>query len=64
MRASTSFVTRPAARTAWLSLAAGALALTIWGLTLFANPQPATDLAQRPALEMQLADGGGGKPTG
>ena len=51
-------------RTAWLSLAAAALALTVWGVTTFATPQPATDLVQRPNAGMQLADGGGGKPTG
>lgn len=52
------------ARTAWLSLAAAALALTVWGVTTFAAPQPATDLAQHPNAGMHLADGGGGKPTG
>ena len=49
-------------RTAWLSLAAAALALTVWGVTLLAGPQPATDLAQRPTPGLQLADGGGTKP--
>ena len=51
-------------RTAWLSLAAAALALTVWGVTLLSPPQPATDLAQRPTPGMQLADGGGPQPNG
>jgi len=50
------------AHTAWLSLAAAALALTVWGVTLISAPQPATDLAQRPNAALQLADGGGSKP--
>ena len=50
------------AHTAWLSLAAAALALTVWGVTLFSHPQSTPDLAQRPTPGLQLADGGGTKP--
>ena len=44
MRASTTSTTR----TAWLSLLAGALALTVWGETLLTAAQPAPELSQRP----------------
>ena len=59
MRASTTSTTR----TAWLSLLAGALALTTWGETLLTAAQPAPELSQRPHPGMQIADGGT-KPTG
>ena len=52
------------ARRAWLSLAAAALALTVWGVTLLAHPQLSSDLAQHPTPGMQLAEGGGPKPGG
>ena len=60
MRAST-IIKRRSAR---LSLLAGALALTVWGATLLATPQASSDLSRKPNLEMQVADGGGGRPNG
>ena len=60
MRASTTF----SARTAWLSLLAGALALTVWGATLLNVPDSSPELSQRQKLELQIADGGTGRPPG
>lgn len=59
MRASITSSTRAI----WLSLLAGALALTVWGATLMTAAQPAPELSQRPHPGMQIADGGT-KPTG
>ena len=60
MRASTT----SSARTAWLSLVAGVLAIAMWGATLLTAAQPSLELSQRPHLDVLLADGGGTKPTG
>ena len=43
----------------WIALATAALALTVWGTMLFANPHSADSLSQRANLEMQTADPGG-----
>lgn len=51
-------------RRLWLGLAAAALALTVWGATLLANPHTGANLSQKPNLEMQMTDGGGGRPNG
>ena len=55
MRASTS----THVRSLWLGLAAAALALTVWGAPLLANPHTANSLSQKPNLELQTADPGG-----
>lgn len=60
MRASTT----SSARTAWLSLVAGVLALTVWGATLLNTPVSSPELSQHPLLNALIADGGGTKPTG
>ena len=52
------------ARSTWFSLVAAALALTVWGVTLFASPQASPDTALRPPASMQLADGGGATRPG
>lgn len=46
-------------RSLWIGLLSAALALTVWGATLIANPHTADDTAQKPNLEMQIADPGG-----
>lgn len=46
-------------RSLWFGLTAAALALTLWGTMLFANPHGADSLSQRANLEMQTADPGG-----
>jgi hypothetical protein len=48
----------------WLGLAAATLALTVWGTTLFANLHTANSLSQKPNLELQTADPGGGGHVG
>ncbi len=60
MRASTTST----ARTAWLGLLAGALALAVWGATLLSVPYSSSVFLQHPHLESLIADGGGTKPTG
>lgn len=51
-------------RSLWLGLAAAALALTVWGTALLANPHTADGLSQKPNLELQMAEPGGGGATG
>lgn len=46
-------------RSLWLGLLAAALALTVWGTTLLANPHTVAGLSQRANLELQTADPGG-----
>lgn len=51
-------------RSLWPGLLAAALALTVWGATLFATPHSAAGLSQKPNLELQIADPGGTGTTG
>jgi hypothetical protein len=51
-------------RSLLLALLAAVLAVTMWGATLLASPHSADGLSQKPNLELQTADGGGGRPNG